>query len=195
MKNKKLYNLIGKMALEFRLSLDNICKIMNKPVTDETKTEIYENIKNYMDDYYQLQDMFEYLFFYETVNESSKASLIAYNKARNYLLRYNEAIKEDNKEKVIEIRKELTKTDRDFKELRNRGHEEKYTIDDIAIISKYRLKYAIPRETFCLNFPKVIFLRNLEAREEKLESEILKNKIKLLADYYLNFINNKQRRR
>lgn len=193
MVDKKLYTLLGKMALEYRLSLDNICKILKRPVTDETKMEVYENIKKFMKNYYQLKEVYDYLFFYETVNEPEEISLIAYYKAKNYLLRHNKAIKEGNKEKLIKIKKELTKTDTDFINLRDKGHDDLYTVDDIAIITKYRLKYAISRENFCEYYYKVISLRNLEKREKQLESSILKRKIDLLSDYYLNFFNDKMR--
>ena len=44
MNSNNMYNFIAKMALEFRLSLHNVCRLLGKEPTDANKMEIYHKI-------------------------------------------------------------------------------------------------------------------------------------------------------
>lgn len=187
------YSLLGAIALEFRLSLDNICKIFERPATEKFKMYFYENIKQTAIYNSQLLDEYNYLFFHETSKESSKAAFVSYTAAKNYIERYKKAKKEENTEKLDEIRNELYKTDRDFRDLKYRIHDKDLTLEDVAIISRYRIRHVISRETIARDYE--ISDRTLKNGEIKLSSNILKEKLNALSDYYLNFVNNRLRKR
>ena len=66
------------MALEFRLSLDNLCKLLGKEVTEQNKMDIYKAISLIFDNDPDYIEKFKYLFFYETFNEPQTSAKIAY---------------------------------------------------------------------------------------------------------------------
>ncbi|MBQ9072145.1 MAG: hypothetical protein IJY25_03200 [Bacilli bacterium] len=192
MEDNVSYKFIGKMALEFRLSLYNICKLFGRPTTEEFKMYFYENIRQTTVNDVALEERYKYLFFYETINESSKASLVSYTAAKNFIERYGKARKEGNEEKLRKIKEELYKTDNDMKELERRIYDQKLTPEDIAIISRYRVKYVVSRTAFGEAYN--ISDRTIETAEKRLSSNILKDKIHMLSDYYSNLRNQRMRK-
>lgn len=173
------YGIIAGMALEYRLSLANLCKILGKQPTEAEQLNIYEKIKKVVNRY--TLEKCDYLFFHETANESSRAALVAYTVGSNFIRRYTKAIKDGDEEKVNELKNELHKTDNDFKELKTRLHDDNLTLEDIQIISKYRIRHIYSRESFARDHE--LSDRTLSRLEKKLESNILKEKIEKLSDF------------
>ncbi|MBR6689938.1 MAG: hypothetical protein IKL65_01235 [Bacilli bacterium] len=191
--NKNLYMFIGKLALEFRLSLDNICKMLGKENTDDNKMEIYNILKELSDNDDILIRKYNYLFFYETLRESENISKISYEKATNYVKRFNKARKDDNKELAKQLLKELDRTELDLISIRKKFGKENLTEEDINIICRYRIKNVLSRLKFCEHFG--INRSTLENREKGLTDTVLIQKLNSIAEYYLDLENSKLRRR
>lgn len=181
MENKELYRLIGDMALEFRLSLRNICKLLGKEVTEKTMMEIYNNINSIKD--FDIKNKYKYLFFYETFNESQNASMVAYTKALNYIKRYNMVVKEGTKEEKIKILDELHKTDNDLKSIKNKLGNKILNEDEITIVSKFRIKHVISKSRFGEIYN--VSFESISSAEKKLQSKLIKEKLERLNEYYL----------
>lgn len=175
------YKFLGLLALEYRLSLNNLCKLIGLADTEENRLEIYNSIKNTAGGDIELLDRYNYLFFTETLNESVGASKVAYMCALNFLRRYRKADDENKRE----VYNDLFKTELKFKEIKHKLGYEKLSVEEIVIISKYRIKYALSRERFCENHN--ISWRNLIRREKEIDSAILKNKLDMLAEFYKSF--------
>lgn len=193
MENKKLYNLIGDMALEFRLSLRNICKLLGKEPTEENRMAIYQSIIQAKNNDKDITSKFKYLFFYETINEQQNASRISYTKAVNYIKRYNKIAKEGTREQKVEILSELNKTERDLQNLKYKLGNETLNAEEILIVSKYRIKHVMSRHWFSQYFN--VSESSLRRAEVKLESNIIKSKLDTLNEYYLTITSPAQKRR
>jgi len=193
MKNKNLWIFIGKIALEFRLSLDNICKILGKENTDDEKMKIYECLKSTTEGKENLLMKYKYLFFYETLREPENVSKIAYERAANYLKRYNHAKQEEEHDLVKQILTELDKTELDFISIKGKFGKENLTDEDINIICRYRIKNVLSRLKFCEHFG--INRSTLENREKGLTDTILIKKLNSISEYYLDLENSKLRKR
>ena len=191
MKNKKLYIFIGKMALEFRLSLDNVCKILGKENNETIKLEIYKNICDSIDNNYEILDKFKYLFFCETINERETVSRISYERAANFIKRYNKLTKEGTKEEIITILEELNKTEKDFEKVKNKLGKENLTKEEIDIITRYRIKNVIPRSSFSQYYG--INRTSLEKRDKFTTNEILRDKLELLSGYFYDIRSQKMK--
>ncbi len=189
METKEMYKFICGIALEFRLSLKNICKILGWDPTEENKMKFY----NIVEDIYGAKSYdikkYKYLFFYETYDESENASRVSLTVALNFLNRYNNAIKSGDKDKIKEIISELHRTDDNLKKITDELREGVITPKTAEIITKYRIKYLIPRERFCKDYN--ISRDTLQKREREMESKILQEKNKKLLEYYFDIINSK----
>jgi len=189
MENKELYNYVGKIALEFRLSLDNVCKIMGKEPTEENKMEIYKNIEEVSRRDYDLIKEYKYLFFYETFNESDNVAMIAYVKAANFIGRYNRAKKEGNEELATKTLLELSRTDNEFNQIKSKIGKQALTEKDVEIITRYRIKHAISRIAFCEQYG--ISRTSFEKRDRNISNSLLKKKLDILSEFLLSIENRK----
>jgi len=180
MNNKNLYKFMGKIALEFRVSLDSLCKMLGKEATDDTKMNIYNLIISSSNADVDLKEMFNYLFFYETINEPENISKVAYARAINYVKRYQKAQKEGNDKEIL---KELNKTENDLLEIKNEIGKTPLTEKQVEIIEKYRIKYVISMLAFSNNFG--IPRATLDSRQKNITDVVLRTKLDCLADYYL----------
>lgn len=183
-REKNFYKFIGKVALEFRVSLDNLCKLIGKEVNEENKKSIYEKIVEHAIGYNPpLQKQYNHLFFYETLNEPSYVSDDSYSNALNYMKRYKKASSSGNKEERHKILNELNKTENDFKDLIKRKKTKTLTQDEIIVITKYRIKTVLSKRKFYEVYG-IISRDNLMVREKELESDVLKYKINNINEYY-----------
>lgn len=187
MENTSLYKFIGKVALEFRLSLENICIILGKERDEKTQMEVYEILKEIAKGNQDLLIKYNYLFFYETVNESNNMSKIAYIKAVNYIKRYNKVVKDNDQEGIRKILEELNKTEEEFSKIRSKFNNTILNEEDLIIISKYRMKHVLSREKFCTCFS--VSRSSLEKKEKQMSDTLIKEKLKLLSEYFLQFEN------
>lgn len=181
MEHENYYKFIGKIALEFRLSLDNICKITGKENTEENRLSFYNTLEKINGKDLDLMDKYKYLFFYETLYEKESISKIAYTKAVNYIKRYKQANKEKDVEKIKKLMYELNKTEIDFNLTKDKFGKEILTLEDIEVISKYRIKNLISRERLCEDYG---YSRStLEKREFQLKDDVISAKLKILGEF------------
>lgn len=180
--NKK-YIFIAKMALEFRLSLDNLCKLLGKEINEDIKMDLYKNIESTTPEFY-MQEKYRYLFFYETLNEEESISKVAYERALNFLKRYKKALNE-GKEAVNEILSELSKTDKDFQKIKSKPDKTNLSDEEIEIVTRYRVKYSMPRKNFSEYYG--FSSRSLEVRDRNVKDEILKKKVQILGEYFTDY--------
>lgn len=179
MENLSMYKFMGKIALEYRLSLESVCRLMKIEPTDENKGLVYETIlKASKDNSYFC---FQYLFGYETLNEKKEVSSVAYRKALIFLTRYVNAKRRNDKEAVSTVLKELTKTDSDFRSLLGRKFGEPLTEEEVTIISKYRIKYCVARNL--VSDILDIGRRKISIAEKKINDDIMKAKLQMLSEY------------
>lgn len=180
MEHKNYYNFIGKIALEFRLSLNNICKLSGKEDTEENRMNIYNILVQASDKNDGLIKKYNYLFFYEALNEPQNISKISFEKAVNFVKRYKQAKKEANTGKIRELFRELNKTELDFNITKDKIGRENLSDEDIEIISRYRIKNMVPRMSFCEAFG--IHRTSLEEREKKIKDPVLIKKLNILGE-------------
>jgi len=177
MKNIKFYI---KLALEYRLSLDNLCKIMGIDPTTENKKSLYDEIlKN---DHYVNNEVYEYLFNYETINESEQASNEAYSGAVTFI-KYYLNYKNNDPELAKRILNKLDYTDQEYKKVEAKYSKYSNSIDleDVKVISMYRLKYAVSRAEIADWLG--VNVQMLRRREIELDDELLQEKLKKLNEY------------
>ena len=193
MNNKNMYDFVSKIALEYRLSLSNVCKLLGKEPTDKNKMEVYEIITSPIvaDD---VRIAYDYLFNYETVNEDENSSALALSKALIFLKRYTKAQKSKNVEEVKLILKELTRTEEAYTKVRNKKDFSNMTEEEITAVARYRIKFCVSklRMTNILDVGKGFITRN----EEKITDRRLQEKLQLLNDFYedLYIKNNKSKK-
>lgn len=179
MENLNMYKFMGKIALEYRLSLESVCRLMKIEPTDENKGLVYETILKASkgNSYFY----FQYLFGYETLNEKKEVSSVAYRKALIFLTRYVNAKRRNDKEAVSAVLKELTKTDSNFRSLLGRKFDEPLTEEEVTIISKYRIKYCVARNLVSNILD--IGSKKISIAEKKINDDIMKAKLQMLSEY------------
>lgn len=189
--NEKKLRFAKKVALEYRLSLTNICKLLNTDATEENLKEMYEALLNTCHGQDE-QTAFTWLIT-ETTGESEKDSKVMYLTATTMLDHCKKAIKSRDKKQIDEAFGRLFKTDYNFKTLAKKLNSRNISEKDIAIISKYRIKYAlsksqiasemgIDRDTIARNEKKYI----LENEKFQKENERLCKKLEQLNDMILS---------
>jgi len=189
MKNINM-DLLLNIAFTFRLSLKELCKLLGRSETEEEQINLYNEIKEKYKENFSIRSAYKYLFNYESKNQSEKDAKKAYALGLFFLENYMIAKKEGNKVKINKMLNELNKIDNQFNELKKRKKGEPLTLEEILIISKYRLKYAIPREAAC----EYLDLTSSSVRhaEEKITDESLNKKLKNLSEYYLDIASKKR---
>lgn len=183
--SNEIYKLLGKMSLEFRLSLDNLCKLLGQEPNDLLKTEIYEKIVATAGNDVNLKERYRYLFGYETIKEPKKHSKVAYAIAYNYIARYKKANELQDKDKITALNDELNKTEIEFNKVKSKFHNSRLSLEDVAIIAKYRIKFLISRDKLCQTYE--LSDDTIRRKEKEIESSILKSKLELLSEYYMSF--------
>jgi len=189
--NEKKLRFVWKVALEYRLSLTNICKLWNIDATEENLKTMYEALLKTCNDQDE-QTAFKWLIT-ETTGESEKDSKVMYLTATTMLAHCNIAIKSEDKKQIDEAFGRLFKTDYAFKTLEKELKFRNISEKDIAVISKYRIKYAlsksqiasemgINRDTIARNERKYI----LENEKFQKENERLCKKLEQLNDMILS---------
>ena len=188
--NKSIYVLLGRMALEYRLSLSNICKILGWEPTEENRMKFYHIIEEVCASNYKLLSLYKYLFFFETDHEKESASKISYSLAINFLNRYKKALKDGDTEKAKKILRELNRTELEMNNVLPKLRERNIDRDDAIKISKYRIKHVIARDYFAKIYD--ITPSMLLRREKNIESELITYKLDLLSDYFEDIIYKKK---
>ena len=188
MKESNKYRFWGKVSLEYRLSLGNLCKLMMVEETEENKKMIYDGIMENA----PLKNEFNYLFYYETLGESEDVSKDSYSKALKFLNSYIIAKRANKNEEAIQILKELSKTDHNFESLKGKTFEKPLTEEEATIITKYRIKYRISRVTIADAFN--VGEKKLLIGEEKINDKILLKKLKSLSNFFIDADNQKRRK-
>ena len=181
MENLSMYKFIAKIALEYRLSLENICKLMKKEPTETNKNMVYELIINSCAQKSKIVHSYKYLLNYETINEKEEVSSKAFKAAQLFIMQYNDARKRNDDAMINFVMRKLTKTDRDFQAIMKKDLSEPLTEEDATIIAKYRVKYCISKETMAsiLNIGE----GKIRLGESKIQDEILKAKANLVSEY------------
>lgn len=192
MNNKiDMFGFIAKLALECRLSLKNICKILKIKETEENKKFIYEKIIETLGNNNYEKNKYNYLFGYETVVEPQEVSKKSYNNAIVKKIYYDRAELSGDKDKINLALQQLHVTDLAYINLKKKDLSN-LDLKDTEIISRYRLKHNISREAICSELsisPDV-----LRVRELKLPDEVLKYKL-LELNKYMNDLKLKTRKK
>lgn len=186
MGNISIYKFVAKMALEYRLSLENICKLLKLEPTQENKNKVYEIIMELNKDNYELTEAYKYLFNFETINESAEVSSKSYSKAVWFLMQYNDAKKRGDTDRVDRVINLLNKTNKDLEQLMKKGLPNRLTEEEISIISKYRIKYGISRSEFS-NISGINKDR-IARHERKIQDPVLRKKVDRLLDYHASIL-------
>lgn len=182
MKSKNMWGFWLRVALTFRLSLKNLCKFLGREETEEEALKLYNEFDSAFGENYSLKRAYDYLFNYETVNEPQKISDRSFKLASMFLLNYKMACQKKDKEDIKRIDAELDKLDTKYKKLKKVTYSSSVSEDEALIVSKYRVKYALSRESVCdeLGFS----YHSMRLREEKLKDEYWKFKVNSLSQYY-----------
>lgn len=175
---------IANLALEFRLSLKNICKYFNVEASEGNQLLFYDEIIKSLKDAKTIQK-FKYLV-YETTFESEKQAEKAYNLSKIFYLKYlkvkkqnicGEATMEDLKKCLSDLRS----TDIKFKKMIEDGMISLMSEEVAVIIAKYRIKHVISKEDFSKKYN--IKYDSITKLESKITNPSLKNKVSLLNEH------------
>ena len=107
MENKNLYSFVLRLALTFRLSLKNVCKILGRNCSNEEQLKLYNEFDELFRNNLNLKRSYNYLFNYETISETSKLSDRSLSMANMFLLSYKQACKNGSKEDIVKIVREV----------------------------------------------------------------------------------------
>lgn len=135
---KEKLKLVSALALEYRLSLKNMCKILGLSTTGEEQNNLKEEILKMFED----KNAINFLI-YETSNESSNASKSAYNLASLVWSNIAIALKSKDSKKIKSASKYLYDIDQKFMKLLEKENWLSLTKEEFLIIAKYRVKYAM----------------------------------------------------
>ncbi len=142
---QNFYALILKMALEYRLSLENLCIILGIEATQDNQEKIYNIFEALFNKNTDLKVLYDFLFMNETKNEEDETSLQALNAGYLFFSKYKIANKNRDNEMINELMTELDSLDSRIKSLKNRNNEYELTDNDYLDIFKYKVKYCLSR--------------------------------------------------
>lgn len=184
---KNLYKLIFKIALEYRLSLENVCILLGEKPTEENKREVYNNFELLFGSDSNKRLCYIILFDYETPKDSEKQSNASLALATLFFNKYKLACKDKDMQRIKELTNELNSLDLKIKRLKFRDKDVKLTKEEYLDVIKYRVKYSISRA----NVSEMLKIKRdtLKAHEERLQASPLKQKVDILSDYYLDVKN------
>ena len=178
------YAFLGKVALAYRLSLFNLCRLMGLEPTEENQVLVYNSIiEAYVKDLDLVRE-YKYLFNYETLNEKDNASYLSMTKAALFIKKYNNAQKENDEATLKALIKSLNKTDSDFNALLKKEKSRPFSEEEMIIISKYRLKHALSKTT--ISSLMEIKRDRISFGESKIKNSIIKDKLNILQEYNLD---------
>ena len=173
-----------KVALKFRLSLINVCKIdgIDNP-TEKDALQMWRRIEIYfMNKPFYALNPYRYLFNYEALNRPNKFEFSSFFGAKHFLKCLNE---ETNPVEKSRLQEELVKEETDFKNFIKYYYPgKKVSFGDINIIEKYRTKYAINQQDIAdmLHIDK----HQLQIWESQITNENLLYRINQLNSYQLD---------
>lgn len=185
--NKKdFYTWILKIALEYRLSLENICIILGIEATEKNQEKMYNIFNELFGLNTDLKGVYDILFKYETKNELEETSLNALNSGFLAFYQYQIALRNNDTFKLESLKNQLNILDNKIKELKNRDTSYELSYDDYLNITKYRIKYSLSKSEICkmLNISNESLIRF----EVELENDELNNKLSILNKNQLNVL-------
>lgn len=139
---KKLY-FVKKVALEYRLSMKNICRLLKVEPTDENIKLLYDEMMK-LSPKQEDQRAFNWLVV-STTNENEKDSNTLYHVALAYLGQVTIATQSGDEKQIEEAYNRLFKIDTDFRNLVTTFNPRSIKQEDMLIIAKYRIKYALSK--------------------------------------------------
>lgn len=180
------YVFILKMALEYRLSLENLCIILGIEAHKENQEKLYNIFDELFGKNTDLKLLYDFLFNCETIKENEETSLEALNSGYLFFYKYKLANKNRDNSKIEELTNELNLLDSKFNLLKNRDNTKELTNDDYLVIFKYRLKYCLSRA----ELSKLLSINSTELvrKELELNDEKLRQKLKLLNQNQMNIV-------
>ena len=207
------YRFLGALALKYRLSLVNVCrlamffKIIAKPGT------IYDNLIYSVCGHKSVNESdempFRYLFNSETINETTDDRRVLYNNALEFINTYKvvprslkditadieNATKEQDEEKLIILKNEqrahytlyseeieYNALKKSIKKAKDSGEKFMYSDNDILIIARYRLKYALSEMSIVKDLG--ISMSNYTIREKRIADQKFLSKLIKLNNFY-----------
>lgn len=183
-KQRKLYKLVLKIALTYRLSLENICILLGRRPTEENKQEIKEIFDLLFGDNYNLKKCYTVLFEYETYKEPDIISNTSLILAMSFFTKYKNACNNKDTETLKKLTEQLNELDNKIKKIKFRDKYTPLTKEDYETICKYRVKYSISQHKISsdLNIKR----DTLRVFETRIKNNRLRYKIDKLTDYYLD---------
>ena len=181
---KNLYKLVYKMALTYRLSLENVCILLGEEPTEEKKKEVYQNFDLLFGSDPDVRLRYVILFDYETPKETKSQSNSALALATLFFNKYKLACRDNDSIRKRELINELDAIDNKIKKLKKREKGTRLTQEDYIDVIKYRVKYSVSRT----HISEMLNIRRdtIKSHEERLPDSPLKQKIDVLSDYYLD---------
>ena len=195
--NDKKMKFIKNVALEYRLSLFNICKLLKIEPTKENKKIVYDRMISICDKVNAEQRAINSLIS-ETATENEKEANKSLLVALYYLGQVTIATNSGDAKQINEANIRLFRTDYDFKDLASRINPRNITVEDMKIIARYRIKYALTKthvasmirldkETISHNEKKLL----LEDQVVRSDNERLCNRLEKLNEMILSDLEQK----
>ena len=174
---------IKAMALEFRLSSKNLCRLLGYKYNTKNEELV---VKKILDSSKNEEERLRLIYlFYETNCENDRESLVAYDACKLFLLKVQKAnITQDTKlqEKTARL---LYSTEFDFQRVKEKIENDELlrgvSQDDALILAKYRIKYCLSK----MEMAKICGLNRdtISKYESRLESKRIKNKLENLKHF------------
>lgn len=143
-----IIELYKEIALEYHLSMKNICRISNKKYTITNIRQIEENLISVCKGA-QERVAIDFLFK-DTEGQSERDEIKSYRTAYLALMGISDAIKSKDDKKIKKAYESVKKIDKDFADLIKRKKSWRYLTDEeIIIMMKYRVRYAMAIDYFC----------------------------------------------
>lgn len=175
-------NLYIQMVLNYRLSLKSTAKLLQK-----TEEETYKELALTEESYKALN----YVWNFETSRDDSETEKRKERKAFNFLAMLLSAKKKGDNKSQKELLEILLKDERQYLEVKKKCQQHKELEEkDVEAIARYRVKYAIPANALEGEIAMSRFV--LQRLEDQIQDGELKQKIKELNGYHIDFVQSRQ---
>ena len=182
---------VKKLALEYRLSLYYVCKILKIDPTEENQEQVCKLMKDLCNDYYDFQEV-DYLI-YETQMDTEENNKFCYQLASTIWEQLQNAYKSGNKDRINNALMNLNLIDYKFSELEKREKWNSISEDELLIIAKYRIKHCLMIKS--LSYSLGLHEKTLYCRFEKLNNKRFARKSEILNDFLIgDYLNNSKKK-
>lgn len=189
--DKKTIRQVKQLALEYRLSLYYVCKILKFNPTEENQEQVCKLMKDLCNDYYEFQEI-DYLI-YETERETEENNKFFYQLASTIWEQLRNAEKSGDKERIKNNKINLNLTDHKYAELTKKEKWLNVSEDELLIIAKYRIKHCLMIKPICYELG--LYEKTLYGRFEKMNNKRFARKSEILNDFFIgDYLNNSKKK-